>query len=87
MFIDPGDVILAEGPSYVGALGTFRAYQAQIVHVAMDEIGIQPDALRAALVTCKAAGKRVKFLYTIPNFAEPDRGHPDARAAPLELSG
>ncbi|HQZ00592.1 MAG TPA: PLP-dependent aminotransferase family protein [Propionicimonas sp.] len=71
VFIDPGDVILAEGPSYVGALGTFRAYQAQIVHVAMDEIGIQPDALRAALVTCKAAGKRVKFLYTIPNFQNP----------------
>ena len=39
-FCDPGDVILAEAPSYVGALGTFRAYQVQIVQVAMDERGI-----------------------------------------------
>src|SRR3954462_10003643 len=42
IFIDPGDVILAEGPSYVGALGTFSAYQAKIVHIAMDDEGIIP---------------------------------------------
>jgi len=71
VFVDPGDVVLAEAPSYVGAIGTFRAYQAEIVHVSMDEHGIEPDALRAALVSCKAAGKRVKFLYTIPNFQNP----------------
>ncbi|MFZ0529395.1 MAG: PLP-dependent aminotransferase family protein [Propionicimonas sp.] len=71
VFIDPGDVILAEAPSYVGALGTFRAYQAEIAHVAMDDEGIDPDALRGALAMLKAAGKRVKFLYTIPNFQNP----------------
>jgi len=71
VFIDPGDVILAEGPSYVGALGTFHAYQAKIVHVAMDDHGILPDALRQALVSLRAAGERVKFLYTIPNFQNP----------------
>lgn len=71
VFCDPGDVVLAEAPSYVGALGTFRAYQCEIVHVAMDENGIDPEALRSALVTLKAAGKRVKFLYTIPNFQNP----------------
>ena len=71
VFCDPGDVILAEAPSYVGALGTFRAYQCEIVHVAMDEHGIEPEALRNALVALKAAGKRVKFLYTIPNFQNP----------------
>ncbi|PKQ24967.1 MAG: GntR family transcriptional regulator [Actinobacteria bacterium HGW-Actinobacteria-5] len=71
VFCDPGDVVLAEGPSYVGALGTFRAYQCQIVHVAMDDAGIDPVALRGALVSLKAAGKRVKFLYTIPNFQNP----------------
>ena len=71
VFCDPGDVVLAEGPSYVGALGTFRAYQSQVVHVAMDDAGIDPVALRAALVSLKAAGKRVKFLYTIPNFQNP----------------
>ena len=70
-FCDPGDVILAEAPSYVGAIGTFRAYQVQIVHVAMDEFGIVPQALREAVAACRAAGKRVKFLYTIPNFQNP----------------
>jgi DNA-binding transcriptional MocR family regulator len=71
VFCDPGDVVLAEAPSYVGAIGTFRAYQCQIVHVAMDDAGIDPVALRGALVSLKAAGKRVKFLYTIPNFQNP----------------
>ncbi|HWM01550.1 MAG TPA: PLP-dependent aminotransferase family protein [Actinophytocola sp.] len=71
IFCDPGDVVLAEGPSYVGALGTFTAYQAGVVHVAMDEHGLVPAALREALAACAAAGKRVKFLYTIPNFHNP----------------
>ncbi len=71
IFCDPGDVILAEAPSYVGALGTFAAYQAEVVHVAMDEHGLNPQALRQALLTLRAAGKRVKFLYTIPNFNNP----------------
>ncbi len=71
IFIDPGDVILAEGPSYVGALGAFRSYEAQVVHVAMDEHGLIPAALVEALERCRAAGRRVKFLYTIPNFHNP----------------
>ena len=71
VFCDPGDVILAEAPSYVGAIGTFRAYQVQIVHVAMGAEGIVPQALREAVAACRAAGKRVKFLYTIPNFQNP----------------
>jgi hypothetical protein len=45
IFVDPGDVVLAEAPSYVGALGAFAAYQAEVVHVAMDESGIIPEAL------------------------------------------
>lgn len=71
IFIDPGDVILAEAPSYVGALGTFQSYQAQIVHVAMDEDGLIPSALVAAIDACRAAGRPVKLLYTIPNFHNP----------------
>ena len=71
VFCDPGDVILAEAPSYVGAIGTFRAYQVQVVHVTMDEFGIVPQALREAIAGCRAAGKRVKFLYTIPNYQNP----------------
>ena len=71
IFVDPGDVILAEGPSYVGALGVFASYQAQVVHVAMDDQGLVPDNLRAAIASVKAAGGRIKFLYTIPNFHNP----------------
>jgi 2-aminoadipate transaminase len=71
IFCDPGDIVLAEGPSYVGALGTFASYQADVRHVAMDEHGLVPDALRAALAAAQQAGRRVKFLYTIPNFQNP----------------
>ena len=71
IFCDPGDVILAEAPSYVGALGTFHAYQAQVVHVAMDDNGLIPEALVAAIDACRAAGRRIKLLYTIPNFHNP----------------
>ena len=71
LFCDPGDVVIAEGPSYVGALGSFAAYQAQVVHVTMDDDGLVPETLRAALAETKRAGKRVKFLYTIPNFHNP----------------
>jgi len=71
IFCDPGDVILAEAPSYVGALGTFAAYQANVVHVQMDDDGLVPEALEAAINACGRVGRRVKFLYTIPNFHNP----------------
>lgn len=71
IFIDPGDVVVAESPSYVGALQTFRSYQAEVVHAAMDQDGLVPEALRAALTACANSGRTVKFLYTIPNFHNP----------------
>ncbi len=71
VFLDPGDVVLAEGPTYVGALGVFQAAQAQVVHVAMDDSGLIPAALSAAVEECARLGRRVKFLYTIPTFQNP----------------
>jgi DNA-binding transcriptional MocR family regulator len=71
IFVDPGDVVLAEAPSYVGALGTFAAFQAEVVHVPMDADGLVPEALREAIAAVAAAGKTAKFLYTIPNFHNP----------------
>ena len=71
IFIDPNDVVLVEAPSYVGALGTFRQYEAQVVHVAMDEHGLIPGALREAITTTRAAGRKIKFLYLIPNYQNP----------------
>jgi DNA-binding transcriptional MocR family regulator len=46
IFIDPGDVVLAEAPSYVGALGTFHQYEAKVVHVETDDLGLVPDGLQ-----------------------------------------
>ena len=71
IFVDPGDVVLVEAPSYVGAIGTFRQYQAKIVHVAMDDDGLIPESVRQAITSVRASGRTIKFLYTIPNFHNP----------------
>jgi len=71
IFIDPGDVILAEEPSYVGALGIFRSYQADVQHVLMDENGLIPSELEKRIVELREQGKKIKFLYTIPNYHNP----------------
>jgi DNA-binding transcriptional MocR family regulator len=71
IFVDPGDVIVAEAPSYVGALSVFRAYQGDVVHVPMDADGLIPEALRETLGRCRREGRRVKFLYTVPTFHNP----------------
>ena len=71
LFCDPGDVIVAEGPTYVGALGAFGAYQPDIVHVPMDEDGLIPDALRQTLDALAREGRQPKFVYTIPNHQNP----------------
>jgi 2-aminoadipate transaminase len=71
IFTDPGDVVLVEGPSYVGALGVFAAYQAKVIHVPMDSDGLIPESLEEAIRGLAAAGRRAKFLYTVPNFHNP----------------
>ncbi|HEY9484930.1 MAG TPA: PLP-dependent aminotransferase family protein [Micromonosporaceae bacterium] len=71
VFLDPGDVVLAEGPSYVGALGVFQAAEADVVHVPMDDEGLVPAALCEAIAAVTKAGKRAKFLYTVPAHQNP----------------
>jgi DNA-binding transcriptional MocR family regulator len=71
VFCDPGDVVICEAPSYVGALGVFRAYECHVVHVEMDEHGLVPAALREAIAAVQASGRRIKFCYTIPNYHNP----------------
>jgi 2-aminoadipate transaminase len=71
LFLDPGDVVLAEGPTYVGALGVFQAAQAQVQHVTMDDEGLVPAALEEAIAAVEHSGRRAKFLYTIPTFQNP----------------
>lgn len=71
VFCDPGDVVLCEDPTYVGALNTFEAHQIQVESVPMDEHGLVPDQLRARIAEVNERGGRIKFLYTIPNFNNP----------------
>lgn len=71
LFIDAGDVVFVESPSYLGALGIFRSYQADIHHVETDNDGMIPEALEEAIAAAKIAGKSMKFLYLIPNFNNP----------------
>ncbi|WP_024804095.1 PLP-dependent aminotransferase family protein [Nocardia sp. BMG51109] len=70
-FCDPGDVVIAEAPCYVGALSTFAFHQADVVHVEMDAEGLVPDALRQVLGASAVRGRRPKFLYSVPNFHNP----------------
>jgi len=71
LFINPGDVVLAEAPSYVTALTVFKSFQAEVAHVAMDDFGLVPQALRETIARVRAEGKPIKFLYTIPTFSNP----------------
>lgn len=69
--IDPGDVIVAEAPTYPGAVPTFGAYQADVVQIEIDEEGMPIDELEATLDRMQAENRRPKFIYTIPNFQNP----------------
>jgi 2-aminoadipate transaminase len=69
--IDPGDIIVAEGPSYPGALNAFQAYQANVIQVDMDSDGMRVDLLEETLDRLERDGKRPKFIYTVPSFQNP----------------
>jgi 2-aminoadipate transaminase len=69
--IDPGDVIVAEAPTYPGAVPTFGAYQADVVQIEMDSDGMPIDELESVLDRLAGEGRRPKFVYTIPNFQNP----------------
>ncbi|MFP4636669.1 MAG: PLP-dependent aminotransferase family protein [Nitriliruptoraceae bacterium] len=69
--VDPGDIVLAEGPTYVGALGAFASHQAEVRHVTMDAEGLRIDLLEEELARISAEGRRPKLLYTIPNHQNP----------------
>ena len=71
IFLDPGDVVLVEAPSYVGALGTFQQYEASVAHVETDDSGLVPQGLRDAIAALRGAGRTIKFLYLIPNYQNP----------------
>ncbi len=65
VFINPGDHLVVERPTYLGALQAWNAYQAEYINVAMDDQGMIPEELDAAL------RKGPKFIYALPNFQNP----------------
>jgi 2-aminoadipate transaminase len=69
--IDPGDVILAEGPTYPGAVPVFCSYQADVVQMEIDEDGMRVDLLAAQLDALDREGRTPKFIYTVPSFQNP----------------
>jgi DNA-binding transcriptional MocR family regulator len=86
LFLDEGDVVIAEGPSYVGALGIFRHYLAEVEHVYTDDDGMSPEALERAIAKLKKANKKIKLLYLVPNFANPSGVTLSAKRRPEILS-
>ncbi len=69
--IDPGDVVIAEGPTYPGAVPTFNAYQADVVQIDMDSEGMRVDLLEETIDALEREGRRLKFIYTVPTFQNP----------------
>jgi 2-aminoadipate transaminase len=69
--LDPGDVVVCEAPTYPGAVPTFCAYEADVVQVTMDREGMRIDELEAMLDELDRAGRRPKFIYTVPTFHNP----------------
>jgi 2-aminoadipate transaminase len=70
-FIDPGDIIVCEAPSFPGSLTAMEACGARLIGVEMDELGMIPDELRSTLGRLRRRNGPVKFLYLIPEFQNP----------------
>ena len=71
VLVDPGDVVLVELPTYTGAITAFRNVQAQMVGVAQEADGIDLAALDATWERLSREGKRIRFVYVVPNFQNP----------------
>src|SRR5581483_9862365 len=83
-FLDRGDAVVIEGPTYLGAIMAFRGFEAQLTTVPMDESGLRVDELERLL----AGGLRPKLLYTIPDHQNPAGVSlaPERREALVELA-
>jgi 2-aminoadipate transaminase len=69
--VDPGDVVIAEAPTYPGAVPVFCSYEAETIQVAVDGDGMITEELEAVLDTLAAEGRRPKFIYSVPTFQNP----------------
>jgi 2-aminoadipate transaminase len=71
VFVNPGDTVIVEEPSYLGGIQACASMQAKFCTVPLDGEGLQTDVLEERLKELQAAHIRPKFLYTIPNFHNP----------------
>jgi 2-aminoadipate transaminase len=71
MFVDPGDVVISEGPTWAGAVRRFQVHDADVREVGVDAEGLKVDELEAVLSSLESQGKRASMLYILPNFQNP----------------
>jgi 2-aminoadipate transaminase len=71
IFIDPGDHVLCGLPSYLGGINTFVSYGAKMKGIPLDDHGMKPEELEKAIITLKEMGRKIKFIYIIPDFQNP----------------
>lgn len=71
VFLDPGDVVLVEVPSYMAALQVFRSYRIEMAGIPQDDDGMRTDLLEQTLERLARDGRRAKFIYTVPDFQNP----------------
>lgn len=69
--LNPGDTVIAEAPTYPGAIPVFCSYQADVVQLEIDDEGMPIDRLENEIDRLTEAGKKPKLIYTIPNFQNP----------------
>lgn len=88
VFIDPGDIILVEGPTYLTALQAFSTYEPDVRAIPFDDEGMRMDLLEEELKKIGKNNPRLKFCYTIPNFQNPGgvTMTPERRRRLIELS-
>jgi 2-aminoadipate transaminase len=71
VFLDPGDIIVVELPSYMGGLQAFSAYRAKLVGVPQDNEGMRMDLLEKTLLKLAKRNRKPKFIYVVPDFQNP----------------
>jgi len=71
VFINPGDVVITEAPSYTGALNCFKSYEAKIIGIGIDNNGMNTSILEEKLSELSKKGIQAKFIYLVPNFSNP----------------
>lgn len=71
VFLEPGDVVIVEGPTFLGVVNRFVQAGARLITIPVDEMGMDVDALEETLSDLKKRGTRPRFIYTIPTFHNP----------------